>query len=75
MRFNKCNEGLYGGDFDRTRRYHAVGWDMVTRPKPNGGFGVEKTVCDEQGLHYEVGKEVTNRFTGSLVCSYGANTL
>jgi hypothetical protein len=30
------------GDTNQTRRYHAVGWDMVTKPKYIGGLGLRR---------------------------------
>ncbi|WJX84187.1 hypothetical protein P8452_66787 [Trifolium repens] len=30
------------GDTEEKRRYHAVGWEMVTRPKNIGGLGLKR---------------------------------
>jgi hypothetical protein len=30
------------GDTDQSRRYHAVGWNMLTRPKASGGLGLRR---------------------------------
>jgi hypothetical protein len=45
----RLQQSFIWGDTDTGRRYHAVSWEMVTRPKYLGGLGLQR--MDIMNLH------------------------
>jgi ribonuclease HI len=46
------------GDTDQARRYHAVGWDMVSRPKQIGGLGLRRLNIMNTACILKLGRKI-----------------
>jgi hypothetical protein len=46
------------GDTNQSRKYHAVGWDVVTRPKANGGLGLRKLDVMNKACILKLGRKI-----------------
>jgi hypothetical protein len=46
------------GDTQQTRRYHAVGWDTVTRPKSFGGLGLRRLDVMNKACILKLGRKI-----------------
>lgn len=40
---DQLNRDFLWGDTDQKRKIHLTGWDMICRPKSNGGLGINKS--------------------------------
>jgi hypothetical protein len=51
----KLQRSFIWGDSDRGRRYHALGWDKVTKPKCQGGLGLRRLDVMNQACILKLG--------------------
>ena len=47
---DKINQNFLWGDLTTRQRMHAIGWDVVTKPKHLGGLGISKSMSRNRAL-------------------------
>jgi hypothetical protein len=55
---HRIQRSFIWGDTDQARRYHAVGWEMVTRPKNLGGLGLRKLSTMNKACILKLGRKI-----------------
>ncbi|KAK2435125.1 hypothetical protein QL285_020204 [Trifolium repens] len=55
---HKIQRSFIWGDADQARKCHAVGWEMVTRPKPLGGLGLRGLSTMNKACILKLGRKI-----------------